>query len=443
MKLNKKTAGAVIFILLVLLLFFSRTIYNYNLPQVTGKKPFRGTLSKLEISSGIARWAETENIYAAASGSAGRIFVREGDTVEKDQILFEMDFNITQAQRRLDEIDNNISKAEADIRSLSSRLRNIREALAAINTGANTVNSLPQIASAESGIILMEINKALTALADAQVSFDFGMMSANEFLNAQNNYRSLLYKYEAEFESLEHNIALKQIDLSSMRLSRDTSAETLRNYTDNAVVRSPVNGVVLELPAERGKYFNENALLVSIGTGNEFIVECNISLDNNFINQGDTCQLSNSNHTLTGTVRRIRPSANGKTVTISITPASENAGGRFALNQSSSFDSISDGETFDITFDKSSTSSFTLVPNRAINQDNDGYFIYQIKRRSGFMGQEYYIERLNIFIGDSDHQNTSVIRGITFFEPIVLVSDKTLSSGLTVLLKNAGDFFEN
>jgi hypothetical protein len=59
------------------------------------------------------------------------------------------------------------------------------------------------------------------------------------------------------------------------------------------------------------------------------------------------------------------------------------------------------------------------------------------------MGEEYYLERLNIFTGDSDHQNTAVIRGITFFEPIVLTSNKALSAGLAVSLKNPEDFFEN
>jgi len=442
MKINRKTAGALIFAALVLLLFFSRTIYNYNLPQVTGTKPFRGTLSKIETSSGVARWADTENIYAASSGTAGRVYVREGDTVEKDQILFEMDFNITQAQRRLSEIDNNISKSEADIKSLETRLKSVHEALAAINTEGNSA-AAPDNASPDSALIIFEINKALVTLHDAQVSFNFGMMSGNEFANAQNNYRSLLYKYEAEIESLEHNIALKRLDLATMKLSRDTSADLLQNYTDNAIIRAPADGVILELNVERGKYFNENAMLVSIGTGSGFMIECNISIENNFVNQGDTCRLSNSNHTLTGIVRRIRSSANSKTVTIFISPAIEAENARFSYNQNADFSLISDGETFDITFEKTGVSSFTLVPNRAINQDNDGYFIYQIKRRAGFLGQEYYIERLNIFIGDSDYQNTAVIRGITFFEPVVLAGDKPLSGGLTVLLKNAEDFFEN
>ena len=420
MKLNKKTAGALIFILLVLLLFFSRTIYTYNMPQVTGTKPSRGTLNKLEISSGIARWAETENIYAASSGAAGKVYVREGERVEEGQILFEMDFNVPAAQRRLSEIDNNISKLEADIRSLFSRLNNILQALSS-EGGKNT-----EYSSAGSELIIMEISRANIALADAQLSFSYGMLSRNELINAENNIKALLYKYESEIHDIEHTIALKQIDLDSLRLARETTAETLRDYINNTVIRAPCAGVILDIYAERGKYFNENTLLVSIGTGSGFIVECNISLDNNFINPGDTCQLVNSNGALNGIVGRIRPSANGKTVTISITS-----------------DDVSDGETFDITFEKGSTASFTLVPNRAINQDNDGYFLYQIKRRSGIMGQEYYLERLNIYIGDSDHQNTAVIRGITFFEPIVLVSDKSLEAGMTVTLKNAEDFFEN
>ena len=168
------------------------------------------------------------------------------------------------------------------------------------------------------------------------------------------------------------------------------------------------------------------AFLASIGVGREFIVEAAISLDNNFVKSGDTCELSNASHVLKGTVWRVRPTAQGKTVSISVIS-----------------EGVSDGETFEVTFEKSSAASFTLVPSNAINQDNDGYFLYRIKRRRGIMGDEYYLERLNIFIGDSDHQNTQVIRGITFFEPIVLVSNKALSAGITVTLKNPENFFEN
>jgi len=421
-KLNKKSAGAIIFIVLVLLLFFSKTIYTYNMPEVTGTKPKRGSLSKLEISSGIAVWAETEAIYAAASGAAGRVFVREGDRVEKGQALFEMDFNVTAAERRLAETENNINRLQADIRSLSSKLNSIREALAAENQQAEASPSV----SGQEGLIALEIGKAKLALLNAQLAFEVGSQSRNELLNAENSLKTLLYRYEVEADDMEHSIALKQIDLENLKLSRETILEILRDYRNNAIIKAPADGIIMELPVERGKYFQENAFLVSIGVGREFTVECTVSLDNNFVNPGDSCELSNANQVLKGTVRRVRPTAAGKTVTVTIIS-----------------DKVSDGETFVVTFEKLSAASFFLVPNSSINQDNDGYFLYQIKRRKGLMGDEYYLERLNIYIGDSDHQNTIVVRGINFFEPIVLTSNKALSAGITVTLKNPEDFFEN
>jgi multidrug efflux pump subunit AcrA (membrane-fusion protein) len=424
MKLNKKTAGAVIFIFLVLLLFLSRTIYSYNLPEVTGTKPTRGSLSKLEISSGIARWAETESVYAVSGGTAGRVYVKEGDYVEKDQVLFEMVFDVQAVERRVMEINNNIYKLDADIGSLKSRLSNIRNALkaASVDGSVNSMNTL----SGQAGLIALEFSRAVTLAQNAQLSFELGMQSKNELLNAENNLKSLFYKYETEAEEVEHSIVIKQIEIDIQKLSRESILKTLSDYLDNTVVKAPAEGSVIELTVERGKFFPENALLVSIGVGDEFVVECSVSLDNNFVNPGDTCELSNASHVLKGNVRRVRPSAQGKTVLITVLS-----------------DEVSDGETFEVTFEKVSSASFTLVPNSAVNQDNDGYFIYQIKKRKGIMGEEYYVERLNIYIGDSDHQNTAAIRGIIFFEPIVLVSDKVLSAGLTVRLKNPENFFEN
>jgi hypothetical protein len=57
------------------------------------------------------------------------------------------------------------------------------------------------------------------------------------------------------------------------------------------------------------------------------------------------------------------------------------------------------------------------------------------------MGKEYYLERLNVYIGDSDSKNTAIVRGITFFEPLVLISDKAVSAGDAIKLINVGDFF--
>jgi hypothetical protein len=424
MKLTKRTCGIGVLGLLTLLLFFSKTIYRYNMPEVTGARPRRGNLAKLEISSGIADWAETETVYAAAGGAAGRVFVKEGDEVREGDALFEMDFDLAAAERKAAETANSTGKLETDIRALRARLANIQAALASASSGAE--EDAAAALSGQAGLIALEIDKARIALQNARLGFELGTVSRNEVTGAENSLKSLFFKYEAERDDLEFTLAAREREWGNLRLAEDAAREVLEEYRANRTVYSPASGVILSLQAERGKYFPENAPMASVSRGREFTVECTVSLDNNFVSAGDSCALVNSSHSLTGTVLRVKPQAQGKTVTVAA------ASGE-----------VSAGETFEITFEKTSASSFTLVPNGAVNQDNDGCFLYQIKRRKGIMGEEYYLERLDIFIGDSDNENTAAARGITFFEPVVLASDKALSPGITVVLKNAEDFFEN
>jgi hypothetical protein len=219
---------------------------------------------------------------------------------------------------------------------------------------------------------------------------------------------------------------MKNADMNNLLLELESCRDALTDYRNYAVIRAPADGVVISLDVEKGKFINENAAMVSVGVGSVFFIDCPVSKDNNFVTSGDTVQLSNTSHVLTGTVARITPNAGGKTARIIVDSAE-----------------LSAGETFEVQFEKRSFTLFTLVPNAALHQDNDGYFVYQIKRRKGILGEEYYVDRLNVYTGDGDYQNTVIIRGITFFEPLASVSDKPLTAGDRIFLKNLGDFFEN
>ncbi|MDR2053104.1 MAG: HlyD family secretion protein, partial [Treponema sp.] len=222
MKLNKKTAGGIICALLALLLFFSKTVYTYKLPEVTGVKPSRGSLSKLEISSGITGWAETENMYAEAGGAVGEVFVKAGDRVDAGQALFQMDFDIAAARRKLEETENNIAKLENDIQSLRARLDSLRAALAA----AEQAEELP-LPPGQAGVLGLEINKARLAVETARFSFELGSVSGIEVRSAETAFKALLLKYETEAEELEFSLASKHLDLRNLRLTRESAGEAL------------------------------------------------------------------------------------------------------------------------------------------------------------------------------------------------------------------------
>ena len=415
--LNIKTVGAFFLLVLVLLLFSSRTIYGYNLPQVNAVKPENGRLSKLEMSTGILSWAEIQQVYAAVGGVYGEILAQEGDIVEAGQPLFRMEYDRDETERRLREIAATRAKLEIDLQNLDLRLERLDRSIQSSGYEVDNLNK--------------EIDLARLALEDTTALYELGAISLRDLTAKEEALDALLTKRDktqtdlsSDRASLSLERQAKQLELRNLSLQEEPYQKALADYEAYAVIRAPASGQLLSLNAQKGARVNESALMAEIGTGQSFILECTISLENNFVLPGDTCELSNSAHTLKATVSRVTPTDRGKTVVISL-PS----------------DGLSAGETFDVLFEKQSETSYTLIPNGALNQDNDGYFVYQVKRRDGMMGKEYYLERVSVYIGDSDARNTAIVRGITFFEPLALTSNKSVEAGNVVKLMNEGDFF--
>lgn len=419
MKLNKVTVTVCMVAVFVLLIFFSKTIYTYNLPEVSAVRPFRGSLSKLEMSSGVADWAEVENTYAPVAGIIAAVYVKESDVITAGQAILGMDFKREDAARKLREIENNIEKTLNNIHDLEKKIVQLEHALAHFydeDSGSNTAM----------GLLDYEIQKTRLALADAETAYMHGAMSQRELETAKNNLRILYLNCEASRDSLQSEQAAKIIDLGNLRIQEESYHDMILDYSANTIITAPVDGVLLSMAVEKGRFVSENTLMFSIGAGNEFTVTCSVSLDNNFVIAGDTCELSNSSHVLKGEVAKVKPTEHSKTITVTILSAG-----------------VTEGETFDIKFTKESSTTYTLTPNGALNQDNHGYFLNQVKRRKGILGQEYYLERLDVYIGDSDAEHTAIVQGVSFFEPLVLTSNKAVQAGDIVSLTNAGDFFEN
>lgn len=452
---NRKTAGGLFLGLLLLLIFFSKTIYSYNLPAVTAVKPENGRLSKLEMSTGVVDFADVEDLYAAVGGTVGEVLVKEGDTVTEGQELLRLTFDRDEAERKLREIQNSRSKLHTDIQSINLKLEKLGRYVSDLN---DETYEEEKASTYELDLISVEIRKAKAELADVRERHEDGEATDLELEKARYNLQSQYIKYdelekklaeqeekdkesleekeksresklkdyEADIAALKLDLQLKNIDISNLSIQEEPYKKALKDFDEYAVITALTGGTVVSLDISKGETIKENQLIASIGTSGEFNVDCSISLDNNFVIPGDVCELSNTSHVISGVVEKVKPASQGKTVSISFTS-----------------DEVATGETFDITFKKDSVTTYTLVPNGALKQDNDGYFLNQIKRRDGVLGKEFYLERIDIYIGDSDNRNTVITQGITFFEPIMLLSDKPAEAGDTISLENAGDFFES
>ena len=459
--------GGVFAALLAALMFFSGTIYQYNLPQVTATSPRNGYLNKRETSSGYADWEAVEKIYAPIAGEVAEVYIKEGDWVNAGQPIVRMTYNRSDSERKLQDIENSRNKLAIDIEGINLRIERTKRAIS--DHTANQAEAKRQYDKAATKSTTsndlelqdIDIRKANQTLEDTQLLYDLGAATQREVTAAQDNLATLKLKREstvksieeqkekdadsldslwraytsyqktiadskADLTQLEFDLESRSFDLTSYDLQSAPYNETLAEFDANGVITAKSDGVVLSVNAEAELNIGEKALVATVGVGNTYVIECQISLDNNFVFPGDSCELSNTAHVLYGLITSITPGDRGKALKIEI-----------------SSDEVTAGETFNLTFERRSDVRYTLVPNGALNQDSDGYYVNQVKKRNGLLGDEYYLSRLDVYIGDSDSQNTVLTGGMRFFEPIVLTSDKTVQPGDTITLINEADFFAN
>lgn len=384
-RINIKTVGALLIALLLVFTFLSKTVYQYSLPTVNAGSPVKGKLHKIETVKGIAGWSVKGELYAGATGSIAEIMIEKGETVSKGQPLMRLSFSD-------EEVTSSIEK-EYDLQQVNTEIKAAEEDCTKLKT-----------------------------------LYEAGAISKSEYETEERSRNALYLKRE--------------------KLLRD-----LNDVKNEAalIVSAPEDGVVTDLLVQKGQRVNLGEKVGNYGSASEFGIECAIPLENDFIKKGDICKVGNSSVEFRGTVVNVSAEADKKKVRIQIPDGNrQNSNlddGTFFeeernMGASVERDAIKDGDAFDVVFEKESPESRILVPNGALNRDESGYFLYQVKQQKGLLGKEYYVAKLRVYIGDNDADYTVVTEGITFFEPIVVQCDKELKEGDTVVLENEGDFFK-
>jgi multidrug efflux pump subunit AcrA (membrane-fusion protein) len=457
--------GGVFAALLAVLMFFSGTIYQYNLPQVTASKPFNGYLNKKETASGNIDWENIAKVYSPVAATLSEVCFEEGDWVAAGQVMFRLSYDRSEAERKLKEIDNNLKKLEIDIQGINLRMEKTQRSIADYRASQAEARRLyekertKETTSNDLQLVDIDIRKAEQTLTDTRTLYEAGAATGREVKSAEESLEVLYLKRESTIraqqeqsdkesdalDSLRRNISTydkpladcladitqyeldlesRSRDFISYDLQREPYLEALDSYDAHGEILSAADGEILSIPVEEGQKINENALVATIGEGHNYIIECTISIDNNFIFPGDVCELSNTMHILYGDIISLTPGERGKAVKIGI-----------------SSDEVTVGESFNLTFERRSEIRYTLVQNGALHQDSDGYYLNRVKKSNGLLGREFVLDRIDVNIGDSDLQNTVITGGIRFFEPIALTSDKPVSPGDIIKLMNEADFF--
>ncbi|MCH5192951.1 MAG: hypothetical protein J1F11_03250 [Oscillospiraceae bacterium] len=200
-----KNAIIIFLIIMLLLTFFSNTIMNYSLPEVSAKYVESGTLSEQIRGTGEVKANQTYELKMGETRKIASVEVKAGDTVEKGQVIYKLEDNdsaeLTAAEKtlraakksyeeallsvgydyRADELD--IEKQEEDIALLKAELPKISEYSAAYDKAKEKVRGIEsEIKNFEKDIKdlekdIKEYNDVLTVLA----AEDYASLSAEDY----------------------------------------------------------------------------------------------------------------------------------------------------------------------------------------------------------------------------------------------------------------------
>ena len=277
------SVGALLLIIVVASIFATRT----DTPEVTVVKiQVKPELKSTVTSSGEVRPIQFMNLTSEVQGRIEEITKKEGDVVQKGEVLVRLDPN--QLESSNDAQLAAYQSAQDDVRSSQTQVSGAQNNLAQAQQSLNQAQVA--IDSARQGVITsqtevdraqVEFNAANRELKRNEQLLESGVISRQDFDSAKDRVdtaRSSLDTARARLESqriavrdsqsrlASQQVAVKDarravdtagINVNSSQSRADQQAAVLRgskSQRDKSVVIAPINGVIAEIPSKVGTF---------------------------------------------------------------------------------------------------------------------------------------------------------------------------------------------
>ena len=218
-RLKKKIIGrfATIFIVaLIILTFFSNTIMNYSLPEVSTVPVTNGTVAQKVRCQGTVEVGENFEVTVSGSRTVKEVLVKNGDMVEKGQILMTFDetedSEVSQAEATLKELEKTYKRSLQDDEEndYSDDLLAIQEAEEALSEAKDALSE------AETNETLLE--SAKSDVSDKEYEVRCKQDEIDDLEIEAAGYPSLeeYYGYKAEVSEYEDKISTAEGELKML-----------------------------------------------------------------------------------------------------------------------------------------------------------------------------------------------------------------------------------
>jgi len=454
--LNKIT---IIFVFIIaVLLFFSKTIYEYNLPAVTLAYPTEDYIVNTLRAEGTVILDGEVDILSGHDGQI-ELLVEEGSEVKVGDPLFKVTSDNENIEAQMAALEKNKSTLNVTISKLSNDI-------AYHNASDISSNEIEPLDLTSNDYKIEKLQKSLESeqkeLLDTRRLFDEGALAL--FVLAEQE--AVVQNLEAELQQAlldrekaieNHNkkiedsnkasdnqlrqnskaIADLNYQLNSARIERDYIDRQLASLSEQlensgiTEILSEYDGRVTVIMdnAKTGRIINKNTLVLSVlPQYSPATVRFNVSDKMDYMVEGDAVLMS-----INSRRRRDLP---GKITKI------------YYYNQmvtiEAKFDEViqfSGGEKIEALFERRSQLYPLVIPNSAVREGGRKYLLYIEQVKTG-LGYDYIAREIAINVADRDSNNSYIYwldeRGDGL--PIIINSDKAVMPGDKVKIISKGEF---
>ena len=263
------SVGALIIIIVIASIFATRT----DTPEVTVVKiEVRPELKSTVTSSGEVRPIQFMNLTSEVQGKIEEITKKEGDVVNKGEVLVRLDPN--QLESNADAQFAAFQSAQTQITGAENQRTQANQQLTVAQIAVDTARQNASTAQTEIDRTQVELNAANRELKRTEQLLESGVVSRLDFDNAQDRVENAKASLKTARERLESNkIAIRDAQarvqqqqvvvrdagnaIDRATKSVDQQAAMLRGQRDRrdkTTVLAPINGVIAEIPSKVGTF---------------------------------------------------------------------------------------------------------------------------------------------------------------------------------------------
>lgn len=429
---------AIVFLSIMLVLtFFSNTIMNYSLVEVSTQAVYGGSITTKVRGSGTVEAKEEVFVEADAGRKIETINVKTGAEVEEGEVLFVLgagdsdslsaaktEYQTAKNAYEIAVLQAGISVAERQTIE-SGNYGSLSDRQSALVTAQNALNELQK-----------QYDKMTAEIEQKKAERDAAESSGNTAKADELNYYlgELSWQYEELAKKLENakesagsaEKYVQQIQLGEQYQALCTlreKVEKLQGEGTGSEIKAPMAGTITQVNYYAGQTIKEENIVMQIKPENEaYTLQFSVSqAQSRRIKAGDRAEIL---------YNWSREEVTAKVASVQRDPMNKES---YIVTCELSGD-VSVGDSYTLSIGEQSANYDYVVPTSSIREDSNGKFILTIEAKSTPLGNRYYARRTNVEIITSDDSQSAITAALDGYTYVITTTTKPVEENQQVRL---------